>query len=72
MVNTELLNKKIQGSGKKKAYLAEKCGISRMGFLNCEKNKAEFKPSHISVLCDELCISSLKEKDAIFFAKQDS
>lgn len=68
MTNRELLEKKIEESGKKRGYLAKKCGLSRMGFLNCVKGDALFNTSHISILCDELNITSLKEKDAIFFA----
>ena len=76
MVNTELLEQKIKESGKKKKYLAEKCGLSCAGFRNCVINKAnpktgarsEFKSSQIIVLCDELNITRLAEKEAIFFA----
>ncbi len=69
MTNTELLEKKIQESGLKKGYLAQKCGLSRAGFRNCVTNKAEWTASQIDILCEELVISSLREKDAIFFAK---
>lgn len=68
MVNTELLEQKIKESGKKKGYLAQKCGLTLAGFRNCVKNDAEFKASHIKILCAELNITSLKEKEAIFFA----
>ncbi|MBR5306850.1 MAG: hypothetical protein IKU47_08000 [Oscillospiraceae bacterium] len=68
MTNEKLLNEKIAQSGKKKTYLAEKCGLSYQGFRNCCTNKAEFKTSHVHILCEELGITSLKEKDAIFFA----
>ena len=68
LTNRELLEKKIEESGKKKGYLAKKCGLSRMGFFNCIKGDALFNTSHINILCDELNITSLKEKDAIFFA----
>jgi hypothetical protein len=68
MVDTELLDKKIGDSGKKIGYLAEKCGLSLGGFYNCRTNKAEFKASHIQILADELNITSLKEKENIFFA----
>lgn len=68
MTNRELLEEKIKESGKKKGYLAKKCGLSRMGFLNCIKGDALFNTSHINTLCDELNITSLKEKEAIFFA----
>lgn len=69
MTNTELLEEKIRKSGKKRVYLAEKCGLSYAGFRNCVINKAEFKASHINILCEELNITSLTEKQAIFFAK---
>ena len=69
MTNTELLEKKIYESGKKKGYLADKCGLSRAGFRNCIINKAEWTASQIDILCEELEITSLREKEAIFFAK---
>lgn len=58
MTNTELLENKIRLSGKKKSYLAEKVGLSLAGFRNCCVNKAEFKSSQISVLCEELSIDT--------------
>lgn len=72
MNNIELLEKKIKESGKKKNYLAKKVGLSYAGFRNCVTNKAEFKSSHIDILCEELNITSLKEKETIFFAKVGS
>lgn len=72
MTNTDLLELKIAQSGKKKQYLAERCGLSRAGFRNCCINKAEFTASQIQTLCDELNIASLKERQAIFFAKSDA
>lgn len=72
MTNTELLEKKIQESGKKKGYLAKKVGLSLAGFYNCCNNKAEWKASQIDILCDELGITDLYERQAIFFAKSDA
>lgn len=69
MTNTELLEKKIADSGKKKTFLANKIGLSLAGFRNCCINKAEFKASQIQILCEELGITSLKERHAIFFAE---
>ena len=69
MNNTELLEKKIAESGKKKGYLAAKIGLSGAGFRNCVTNKADFRASQIEILCEELKITSLKEKESIFFAK---
>lgn len=68
MTNTELLEQKIIESGKKKNYLAEKCGLSRQGFNNCITNKALFNVRHVKILCAELNIVSLKERESIFFA----
>lgn len=69
MNNQELLEQKIKESGKKITFLAEKVGLSYAGFRNCVTNKAEFKASQIDILCDELHIDSLKERQRIFFAK---
>ena len=68
MTNTKLLEQKIEESGLKKCYLAEKLGLSPAGFRNCVTNKAEFKASHIRALCAELGVTTLEEKEAIFFA----
>ena len=68
VTNQKLLEEKIANSGKKKGYLAKKCGLSRTGFLNCVKGDALFNTSHIKILCDELNITSLKERESIFFA----
>lgn len=72
MTNTELLEKKIQESGKKKGFLAKKVGLSLAGFYNCCNNKAEWKASQIDILCTELCITDLRERQTIFFAKLDA
>ena len=47
MTNEKLLEQKIAESGKKKGYLAAKCGLSRQGFKNCLKGDALFIFSHI-------------------------
>lgn len=69
MTNTHLLNEKIAASGLKKAYLAERCGLTRAGFYNCCNNRSEFRTSHVVILCEELGIDDPEEKEAIFFAK---
>lgn len=69
MTNTKLLDEKIKQSGKKIGYLAERVGLSLGGFFNCRTNRAEFKASQIEILCNELNITDLKEKQAIFFAQ---
>lgn len=72
MTNTALLEDYIGKSGKKKKYLAEKVGLSAAGFRNCCTNKAEFTASQIQILCDELSIKNLKQKQAVFFAQCDA
>lgn len=69
MTNTALLEELIARSGKKKKFLAEKCGLSTTGFRNCVNNAAEWRVSHITILCAELGIKDLETKDAIFFAR---
>lgn len=69
MTNTELLESKITASGKKVKFLAEKCGLSYAGFRNCVTNKAEFRVSQVDILCEELNITDLEEKEMIFYFK---
>lgn len=69
MTNTKLLEQKISDSGKTRKHLAEKCGLSYAGFRNCVTNKAEFKASQIDILCSELNITNLTERQSIFFAR---
>lgn len=69
MVDTPLLEQKIKNSGKKYGYLAEKLGISRQYFRMKCKNKADFTNRETDILCSELGITSLTEKEKIFFKK---
>lgn len=69
MTNTELLEEKIKKSGKKKAHLAAKCGMTPTTFGLYLQGKYEFRTSHVNSLCEELNINDLHEKDAIFFAR---
>ena len=70
MVNTALLENRITKSGKKKTYLAEKCGITRQSFRSKCSNTSEFTASQVMILCEELEIKSLTERDRIFFARE--
>lgn len=67
MVNTEALEKKIRDQGIKKVFLAEKLGITSFGLSKKINNINEFKASEIQTLCELLNITSLKEKESIFF-----
>lgn len=69
MTNTELLEAKIKESGLRKNYIAEKLGLSPFGFANKVSGKTEFKTSEVASLCELLNISTLSEKEIIFFAK---
>lgn len=68
MTNVQYLEELITKSGKKKEYLADKCGLTRQAFyLKCT-GKSEFTAPEIKTLCAELGITKLSEKEAIFFA----
>lgn len=69
MVNTELLEKAITKSGKKKAYLANCLGVSPQTFRNKTVGKYDFGSLEIITLCKELSINCLDEKEKIFFSK---
>ena len=70
LTNSEMLKEKIKSKGLKLNFLASKLGLSRQGFKNKVDNINEFTASEIIVLCDVLTITNLKEKEAIFFAKE--
>lgn len=69
MVNTPYLEEKIKLSGKKKQFLADKIGCTRQYLMMKVRNKAEFNLKEVAILCSELGIVTMKEKDAIFFAR---
>lgn len=68
MVNTTLLKERIEKSGKKKGYLASKCGLSRQGFAKKCNGTSDFYAREILILCSELGVTSPEEKENIFFA----
>ena len=67
MTNTEELKKKISEQGLRQGYIAEKLGLTSYGFANKLNNKTEFKATEIQCLCELLHITSLREKEEIFF-----
>lgn len=69
MVNTQLLEDAISASGKKKMHLAEAIGCTIQSFRMRCTNKYEFKSSEVTILCEELGITKLTDKEKIFFAK---
>lgn len=70
MVNTELLEERIVKSGKIRTHLSEKMGISRAALRLKIKNENEFTANEIMILCEELGITKLSDKERIFFAKE--
>lgn len=70
MTDTDKLNQKIEMSGYKKNYLAKVLGITPAALYQKIANRREFKASEINMLCKILGITSLTEKEAIFFASK--
>ena len=68
MTNTELLAKKVKENGLRTAFIAEKLGISRAGWYRKLKGKSPFTAEQIQIMCEILHITSLREKEEIFFA----
>lgn len=69
MVDTQLLEEQIEKSGKKRSYLAEKCGCSVQSLRLKIKGDYEFTNTQTDILCSELDIRSLSLKEKIFFKK---
>lgn len=69
MVNTQLLDSKIDSSGFKVGYIVDSLGLSRNGFDKKRKGKIQFKKPEIYVLCDLLHLTE-DEKQSIFFANE--
>lgn len=68
MTDTKRLNYLIEQSGYKKAWIAKQLGLSPYGLQKKIENKTEFKAGEIKRLCVLLKITSLRERDEIFFA----
>lgn len=68
MTNVKLLAEKIQQSGLKKSFIAEKIGVSPYTFSALLSGKAEFKVSHMVAICRILNIKDDAEIKTIFFA----
>ena len=66
MTNTTLLKQKIDASGYKVIYLAERVGLTPQGFYKKLKDGSEWTFSQVMVL-KELLHLSKEEVDRIFF-----
>ena len=71
MTNSKELMKLIHDQGLKLKFVAEKLGLSPHGLNLKISNKNEFKTSEVAALCELLGITSLREKEKIFFAQKD-
>lgn len=69
MTDTKRLLEVIECSGLRKGFIASKLGITTYGFQKKVENKSQFKAEEIKILCELLNITSLKEKERIFFAE---
>ena len=66
MTNTTLLRQKIDESGYKLQFLAEKCGLTYFGFMKKVNNETEFKASEVMILKELLHLTD-DEVMEIFF-----
>ena len=69
MTNGKLLEEKIQQSGLKKGFIAERIGVTPNTLTALINNNAEFKASQIVAMCQVLNIKDDDEIKAIFFAQ---
>ena len=67
MTNTLLLRQKLEESGYRLNFIAEKIGLTYQGFLKKVNNESEFRASEILGLQDLLKLTD-HERDLIFFA----
>lgn len=70
MTDSAALREKIKERGLKYGYIAKKLGLSYYGLSLKIENKNEFRTSEVALLCEMLNITSLKEKERIFFAQK--
>lgn len=67
VTNSKMLYEKIEASGYKLRFIAEKIGVTYQCFLNKINNRSEFRASEIQTLYDLLNMTEA-ERIAIFFA----
>ena len=69
MTDTKMLRDVIAQSGLKIGFIARVIGISRAALYRKINNESPFNQFEIEKLCSVLPIKTLREKEAIFFAK---
>lgn len=70
MTNTDLLKEAITKSGLKMGFIASFVGVSRQVLWKKINNISPFNQYEIDKMCEVLNITSLKRKEAIFFARK--
>lgn len=70
VTDTELLKSWIEKSGYKRKYIADMLDLTTYSLQMKVENKVEFKPSEINKLCALLKITSLRDKERIFFSQK--
>ena len=70
MTNTNLLKKKIEKSGLKIYFIAQKLGITYQSLLNKINNKTEFVASEIEKLSALLHLTDEDRKQIFFMSAQ--
>ena len=70
MTDITALKTKIDGSGLKREFIAEKLGISRHALYQKANGITEFTTTEVQKLCGLLDITDLFEKERIFFASK--
>ncbi len=70
MTNSKALRELIATKGLKLKYVAEVLGITYYALQQKINNVREFKTSEVASLCSLLDITSLNEKERLFFAKE--
>lgn len=69
VTNSDLLKQVIDESGLKIGFIASFVGISRQLLWKKVNNLTPFNQYEIDKLCEVLKITSLRQKEAIFFAR---
>lgn len=66
MGNPQYLEECIISSGKKKGYLADCIGMTRQTFAKKCKDPSSFTNLQATILCDELNVTKLSDRQKIF------
>ena len=69
MTDIDALRKRVEDSGLKQKFIYDKLGISKNAWRYKRNGERPFTVEEIQKLCEILNITSLREKNDIFFAK---